>query len=509
MDARTRTADCTGDALSRDWKRSLGQLAVLLLLLFALQFETARSIFDIWWRSETFAHGLLIVPVTLWLVWRRRAIVLQCVPQRSRLGLIGLALGGAAWLVSDVAGVQVLRQLAFVGCIQMLVLAVLGWPVVRTLLFPLAFLILGVPMGESAMQPLMNFTADFTVGSLQLLGFPVYREGTFFELPSGHWSVVEACSGLRYLMASITVGSLFAYLSYQVYRKRALFILASVLVPILANGVRALTIVLIAHYSDMKLAVGVDHVIYGWVFFGAVMLAMFWFGARWQDPDPVAPAQAPGFVRPAASARWGHAALVAGVVVIWPLWASTLQSAPLPPVPAMRLPQVLPGGWVQESLTFTDWRPHFQNPDAQHTVAYRRGDQVVGVHLAWFGKQRQDAELINSQNYMIEQEHDVWDNVGETHRVSGSLELRQTLLRSRAMRLLIWDWFVVGDTSTASTVRAKLLFARDRLLRGRDAGYAVVLFAPYAQLTPEAEAALADVGERLAAQLPATLHAAQ
>ncbi len=148
-----------------------------------------------------------------------------------------------------------------------------------------------MPIGEALIPPLMDWTADFTVAALKLSGIPVYREGTFFTIPSGNWSVVEGCSGLRYLIASITVGALYAYLSYRKLWKRVLFVALSVIVPIIANGLRAYMIVMIAHLSDMKLALGVDHLIYGWVFFGVVMLLLFWVGSYWRDdaePD-VAP----------------------------------------------------------------------------------------------------------------------------------------------------------------------------------------------------------------------------
>ena len=95
--------------------------------------------------------------------------------------------------------------------------------------FPLFFLLLAVPFGEAFLPYLMSWTADFTVAALLLTGIPVYREGTFFALPSGQWSVVEACSGLRYLIASITIGTLYAYLTYQRWWKRALCVAFSVL----------------------------------------------------------------------------------------------------------------------------------------------------------------------------------------------------------------------------------------------------------------------------------------
>src|SRR6476659_5630412 len=47
-------------------------VAIALLGILALYFQTASSIVAIWVRSETFAHGFVIVPICLWLVWRTR-----------------------------------------------------------------------------------------------------------------------------------------------------------------------------------------------------------------------------------------------------------------------------------------------------------------------------------------------------------------------------------------------------------------------------------------------------
>ncbi len=121
------------------------------------------------------------------------------------------------------------------------------------------------------MPTLIDWTADFTIAALKLTGIPVFREGAHFQIPSGRWSVVEACSGVRYLIASLMVGILYAYLTYRSMRRRLLFIGVSILVPIVANWLRAYMIVMIGHLSGNTLAVGVDHIIYGWIFFGVVM----------------------------------------------------------------------------------------------------------------------------------------------------------------------------------------------------------------------------------------------
>jgi exosortase A len=171
-------------------------------------------------------------------------------------------------------------------------LAMLGWQVSKALAFPILFLLFAPPFGEFLMSPMMLWTADFIVVALRLTGIPVFREGLHFVIPSGSWSVVEACSGLRYLVASFMVGTLFAYLNFNRWPKRLMFMLVSLLVPILANWLRGYLIVMIGHLSNNKLATGVDHLVYGWVFFGIIMMVMFHLGARWADaPEPVAEAQ--------------------------------------------------------------------------------------------------------------------------------------------------------------------------------------------------------------------------
>lgn len=304
--------------------------------LFVLFWPSFHSMTEIWARSETFAHGYLIFPISAWLVWRRRDSLAALRPRADLRGLVLVALAGAAWLLAEAGGVKVGEQYAFVALLIATVLTLLGWPVVRTVLFPLLFLFFAVPVGEFLIQPLMGVTADFTVALLQLTGIPVYREGMFFSIPSGDWSVVEGCSGLRYLIASVTLGVLYAYLTYRSWQRRLLFTIAAIIVPILANSGRAYMIVMIAHLSDMKLAVGVDHFIYGWVFFGIVMLLLFWIGSLWRE-DGEAESGAghrgmPATARRAALPVLPAAALTLLVAAIWPAYAAWLDARALPEI---------------------------------------------------------------------------------------------------------------------------------------------------------------------------------
>ncbi|TFW15417.1 exosortase A, partial [Duganella callida] len=270
-------------------------LVALLLLLPVLLFAgTAQSIVSIWERSETFAHGYIILPMSIWLVWRRRALLARLPAAPYWPGLILLAMAAAAWLLGSAGDVLIVQQYALAAMMPLMVLTVLGRRIALGLAFPLLYVLLAVPFGDSLIPPLVHVTATATVEALRLSGIPVWSEGTNFSIPSGSWSVVDACSGVRYLIASFTLGALYAHLSYRKPRKWIMFMTMAIIVPILANVLRAYIVVILGHLSGMTLATGFDHLVYGWVLFGIVMFLLFWAGSHWRDEMPEdAPSDAP------------------------------------------------------------------------------------------------------------------------------------------------------------------------------------------------------------------------
>lgn len=484
------------------WDVALPLLVVCVAAILAIYWPTARSIAAIWERSETFAHGWLIVPISLWLIWLRRREIAQMAPVPDRAGWLLVAACAAGWLAAAAGQVQVVQQYAMTAMFPAAVLGVAGRRVALALLFPLAFLLLAVPVGEALIPPLMLWTADFTVGALQLTGIPVYREGLFFTIPSGNWSVVEGCSGLRYLIASVTVGVLYAYLSYRLWWKRALFVLLSILVPILANGMRAYGIVMIAHLSDMRLALGVDHFVYGWVFFGIVIMLLFWLGSFWRDePSPARAADAPRGAPVSRAAVAASAAAVVAIAATAPIYAAWLERPNAAPI---ALPAPAGKQWQLVKDDLTEWRPRYQGAAASRFDVYEKDGRRVALYLGYYRNQRQGAELINSQNVMIEQKHPVWANVGEALRAEPigkqSVVLQQTRLRSTRQHLLVWDWYWMSGSHFRSPYLGKLYMARDKLLGRGDDAAAIILAAPYAEDT---EAARRTLREFAADMLPA------
>jgi exosortase A len=496
MSALPETLPATAPRIG--WGLPAGVTTGVLLLLAGIFWPTFHSMTEIWERSETFAHGYLIFPISIWLIWRKRDELARIRPRPDLRGLLLLAGAGAVWLLADAGSVNVVAQYAFVAMLVAAVWTLLGEAFVRAAFFPLMFLFFAVPMGEFLIHPLMGVTADFTVSMLRATGIPVYREGTFFSIPSGNWSVVEGCSGLRYLIASVTLGVLYAYLTYRSWQRRLLFSIAAMIVPVFANSGRAYMIVMIAHLSDMRLALGVDHYIYGWVFFGIVMLLLFWIGSFWREDDLPEPGPAQADVPQRADSATGKAArpllpvavATLALAALWPAYARWLDARPLPKMPALQVEAA--DGW-QPGAAFTTWVPHWIGADRQLRRSYTQAGHGVLLELNYYATQRQDAELINSQNFMIRQKDPDWSNVGEsvvTVQIGGkSRQVRQAKMRgSDGQRLLVWQWNLVDQRPVVNDYFAKLIMALDRVRLARDDGLSVLIATPYqnADLKPAA-----------------------
>lgn len=478
--------DTRNESEENSWPRALAALFVAFIAILLIYRDTALSMVEVWARSETFTHGFLVPPISLWLVWRiRKRLALLTPRPNAWFGLVPLC-AGFFWLLAELAAVGVVSQFALVTILVFCVPAVLGMHVARRIAFPLAFLYFAVPFGEFAMPFFMEWTAKITVIGLRMSGIPVYQEGLQFVIPSGKWSVVEACSGIRYLIASVTVGTLFAYLSYRSFTRRFLFVIVSFLVPIIANWVRAYMIVMLGHLSGNKLAAGVDHLIYGWVFFGIVMVVMFWMGARWrEDESPIVAStdlDSADFGRTVV----GWSVAVTGVVLlltatVWPLVEWQL-GRELPPDVARVEPLAEIAGWNASEQPIAEWSPRFDNPSASFRSGFTANGRRVGLLIAYYRNQNYERKMVSSNNVLVASNDPQWHRVASgAQRVvfgNGRMDVRTAVLSSAdSQRLVVWHWYWINGYVTASDVKAKIYSALMRLMGRGDDSAAIFIFA--------------------------------
>jgi len=470
-------------------------LLLVLLAIAGLYRDTLVAMVGIWLRSDTYAHALVVPPISLWLIWRQRQALLATMPRAVPWLALVLAVLAGAWGLGHLVATNALTQLMLVALFIAAVPAVLGWQAAGSILFPLGFLFFSVPVGDFLTPWLMQYTADFTVAAVRLSGVPVYREGLQFVIPSGHWSVVEACSGIRYLMASLMAGTLFAYLNYRSHTRRWIFVGISILVPIVANWLRAYMIVMLGHLSNNRIATGVDHLLYGWLFFGVVIMLMFFLGARWSEPEPAAGASAPEGVAPGlGSPAFTPARLVLAclavlvAVAVPPLGVGHLSARGGEARPVqLSLPERLGDGANAVRGGLPDWQPRFIEANASDQRVYADPQGPVGVYLAYYEHQTERRKLVSSENMLVHSEDLRWNQLTQGSASAalpqGTMQVRTASLSGppelgagMRPRLRVWRAYWIDGRFIAGDWEAKLHQARQVLAGGGDGGAALVLY---------------------------------
>lgn len=499
--------------------------ASVLLFLPAWQ-----SMARIWWDNETYTHGLLVPLACAWLVWRDRARLAGLAPRPTALALPLLTLCAVGWLVGELAGVNALQHFAVIGMVPALFLLCFGTTITRRNAFALGFLFFAVPFGEFLMPWLMDRTADFTVAALQLSGVPVLREGRQFVLPSGNWSVVEACSGLRYLLAAIPLALFQTHLNRRSARVQALFTLGVVVLALVANWVRAYGIVMLGHLSDMSLAAGVDHLVYGWLFFGLVMGLAFWIESRLPDGERgegvaagTSMVQTQAAVAPTddgspfGRARPAALSLVAiTLLACAPLGAASLQALSEPRI------DLAPLGAALEALPreLATYRPGYRGERAAASGQLTR-QPGVGMGIYQYVGQRDGHEMIGHGQGALPSESGAarptvvvqrGERAARLPGAPGGAPVSEQLVEHLGQRWLVWEWFWV-DGQTLADPRAVKLATAAALLAGRgDESLAFVAWTPVAgtgSTGAPAQAATLEARARLSAAAAALGEAAR
>lgn len=278
--ALPRTAEVT---LPAAWRTALVQLGLVWAGLIALALGTWIEMAGQWWNASTYNHILLVPAILLWLIRLRAPDLVRLAPEAWWPGMLLLLGGMLVWLAGTAAGINLIAGLGAVLMLQAAAAALLGPRVTAGLLFPLGYMLFLVPFGDEIVPALQTITARLAVALTHASGVPATIDGIFIDTPVGRFEVAEACSGVKFLVAMVALGTLVAHLCFASWKRRAAFMLAAVVVPVLANGVRAWGTIYVAQSQGIAFAAGFDHIVYGWIFFALVMAAVL--GAAWRFFD--------------------------------------------------------------------------------------------------------------------------------------------------------------------------------------------------------------------------------
>ncbi|KWV93476.1 exosortase A [Erythrobacter sp. YT30] len=274
------------DALPEAWRMPILSITAAVVVLILVTAREWGEMLHQWWNIDTYSHILLVPLIIAWLVALKIDDLATISPRSFApgLGLLLLALG--LWLGGRATGINLLAHAGAVGAIQATVLTILGLRAAVLLFLPLCFAAFLVPFGDEIIGPLQMITAEISIWLTELSGIDASIDGIYIDTPVGLFVVAEACSGVRFLIAMVTLAVLVCFTRFESWSKRALFLAASAIVPILANGVRAWGTIYIAQIYGIEFAEGFDHVVYGWFFFAFVVVVLLAAAWRFFEREP-------------------------------------------------------------------------------------------------------------------------------------------------------------------------------------------------------------------------------
>ena len=268
---------------------TLLSLSVCIGAIVAAFQNDIEAALDIALHRATYSYCLFIPFISLALIHDRRAELAGLAPRPCLWGVVVGGAAAAAWGSGAWAGIAELRQMAVVLLLQGAFLALLGWRIYRVLLFPLLYLFLMVPTGGYLLGPLQSITTWAAAGLLWLSQIPVSVHGDLVTVPLRTYRIEPACAGLNFLLVALALSLLYAWLFYRATGKRLAAVALALSLAILANAVRVYGIIALAEFTDRRIDLGPqDHLLHGWVFFSAIILAVMAFGLLFKDRQEAA-----------------------------------------------------------------------------------------------------------------------------------------------------------------------------------------------------------------------------
>jgi len=256
------------------WYKILSLLVPVLFIYYDILYEMGLD----WWRDENYSHGFLIPIVSLYLIAKKWDSLKRNSISPSWWGPVVLAWGSFV-LIIGIAGAELFTmRISFIFVVVGLILCLFGKGVLKDLGFPIFFLVFMVPLPyivyNSLTLPLKILASKLAVYLLSPLGIPVFREGSIIYFPDMTLEVVEACSGIRSLMALIALGTLFSYLFQSSLSRRIILVLSTIPIAILANALRIAITGILAFYLGPRVAHGFFHYLSGWLVFLAALACL-------------------------------------------------------------------------------------------------------------------------------------------------------------------------------------------------------------------------------------------
>lgn len=450
----------------------------LLLLLYR---DTTFYIANLWRNDGTYGFGLLLIPLSAYLVWDRRQRLAVLQPQPGLSGLAVLAGVCCIWFVASITHIQTVMSVALIMMLAALVWALWGGRFAWAIALPLVYPVLATPAWDPLALVLREPTLFVVSKALRAANVPLLVEAHYITIPSGQFVVEEVCAGLRFFMATLALALAYADMGFYSWRRRIAFVVVALCVSIIFNWVRVFVVVYMGHVTEMQHPWVHDHLSLGWYMF-AGMLPLLYVVGRFMEDTPMRGTAAKSVIpetKPGRPVRLVSIAICAALIgCAAPLALKQLDAGtPVAEGSTLTMPRGS-GRWTGPHEVRDTWAPVFYGADEEHLVRYDKGSESVFVYVAYYREQSQNKELINVENDIAGGR---WVRQRATSKrldvggPAGWRVIETGITAGASQNRLAWEWYSIGGRFTTDRRLAKLLDAWDRI--GARRGSAVVAVA--------------------------------
>lgn len=453
----------TAPSAYNGWRRFCLAGAISLALVSAIYFGTVQTLVATWSSDSTYSHAFLIFPIAAYMGWIRRNRLQKVPIQPTFLSVPVMLFVSALWLAGWAGNVRIIQQFAFVVTLMVVLFGVWGTRAFRALAFPISYLLFLIPFGDSLVQPLRELTTKFAVGGLDLFGIPYLLDRHSIILSSGTWEVAEACSGLRFLIAAIALGtSLWGIL--RTWTHRIALIVVAVLVATIGNGLRALGIILLGYATNNKLAAGFDHVVYGWIFTSLLLAGLMWLAFRWAKNEADSGKFEPEVdVTPSLQYPFNKGMQVLVVLLLVSAIAPSVTAFSQKKQSTVQRIQI-ESPWTSLPSPASGWWPSQLNSTSSWDRRFFDGKSYVDVHVTYASVQNGGITPVSLWNV---EDDNFWvaDSVRSRRAVFGGTPIKvlETDLSLSTRTRRVWNFYYVNKEFTGSNIRMKYLQSLARI----------------------------------------------
>ena len=238
------------------------------------------------WQTIDYTHAYFIMPVSLWLVWRKRAAIKSILvsessnsqKEQSFLGVLLLLLGIFLFFIGWRYDYLFISTLSLIPNLFGIIIYLYGTGMAKELLFPILYLLLMVPppLGvlDAITLPMRYGASTAAYVFLRSFYFPIVQDGLLFSVEGQPLFMGPACSGFRSLITMIALGLVYVYCSHAPMKKKTALVIAIIPLALLGNLIRIILMCVITYYLGEKIAQGFFHYASGMVIFLVMILGL-------------------------------------------------------------------------------------------------------------------------------------------------------------------------------------------------------------------------------------------